>query len=215
MLRLHVISDHVLGFSTIFFADLRVTTGMPSLPLSFAPGNRPPSAMAISALRARDDGGISPHFDAVVLLMGVAATSFSHVLTVASKTILRTSVGSNLASLLLPKPFSLLRLPFPQHRPVSILSNIMWPWRRPSMTPFAILRGLMPPLLPASCRFCLLQCQIQLLYLLSLHHQGLSTRGLPLIWPKLHHSYCHITLPPPIPHYHCQWSTLSSPRPWY
>ena len=37
---------------------------MPSLPLSSAPGDMPPpSAMAVSALRARDDGGIPPRFD--------------------------------------------------------------------------------------------------------------------------------------------------------
>ena len=56
--------DHVLGITSIFSAALRVTTGMPSLPLSSAPGDTPPpSAMAIFAPRARDDGGLPPCFD--------------------------------------------------------------------------------------------------------------------------------------------------------
>ena len=41
----------------------------------------------------------------VVLLMGMAATSFCHVLIATRKTILPTNVGSNSASLLLPKRF--------------------------------------------------------------------------------------------------------------
>ena len=56
--------DHVPSITTIFSASLRVTTGMPSPPLSSAPSDTPPpSTMAISAPRARDDGGIPPRFD--------------------------------------------------------------------------------------------------------------------------------------------------------
>ena len=56
--------DHVPGITTIFFGALRVTTGRPSLPLSSAPGDTPPpSSMAVSAPRARDDGGLPPRFD--------------------------------------------------------------------------------------------------------------------------------------------------------
>ena len=56
--------DHVPGITTIFSTALRVMTGMPSLPLSSAPGDmHPPSVMAISAPRARDDGGLPPYFD--------------------------------------------------------------------------------------------------------------------------------------------------------
>ena len=41
--------DHVPGITTIFSAALRVTTGMPLLPFSSAPGDTPPpSAMVIS-----------------------------------------------------------------------------------------------------------------------------------------------------------------------
>ena len=56
--------DHVPGITTIFSAALRVTTGMPSLPLSSAPGDTPPpSVMVVSAPRVRDDGGLPPSFD--------------------------------------------------------------------------------------------------------------------------------------------------------
>ena len=56
--------DHVPDITTNFSAALRVTTGMPSLPLSSALGDTPPpSAMAISAPRARDNGGLPPRFD--------------------------------------------------------------------------------------------------------------------------------------------------------
>ena len=56
--------DHVPGITTIFSAALRVTTGMPSLPLSSTPGDTPPpSLMAISTPRARDDGGLPLCFD--------------------------------------------------------------------------------------------------------------------------------------------------------
>ena len=58
-----------------------------------------------------------PALMALILLVGMAAMSFCHVLTAASKTILPTSVGSNSTSLLLPKRFSLLRLPFPPTPP--------------------------------------------------------------------------------------------------
>ena len=56
--------DHVPGITTIFSAALRVTTGMPSLPLSSAPGDAPPpSAMTVSAPPARDNGGLPLRFD--------------------------------------------------------------------------------------------------------------------------------------------------------
>ena len=56
--------DHVSGITTIFSAALRVTTGMPSLPLSSTPGDTPPpSVMVVSAPRAHDDGGLPPRFD--------------------------------------------------------------------------------------------------------------------------------------------------------
>ena len=56
--------DHVPGITTIFAAALRVTTGMPSLPLSSAPSDTPPpSVMAVSAPRACDDGGLPPCVD--------------------------------------------------------------------------------------------------------------------------------------------------------
>ena len=55
--------DHVPSITTIFSAALRVMTGMPSLPLSSAPSDTPPpSAMIVSAPRARDDGGLPPRF---------------------------------------------------------------------------------------------------------------------------------------------------------
>ena len=46
-----------------------------------------------------------PALMAIVLLVGMVITFFHHVLTAASKTIPPTSVGSNSASLLLPKRF--------------------------------------------------------------------------------------------------------------
>ena len=56
--------DHVPSITTIFSATLRVMTSMPSLPLSSAPSDTtPPLAMAVSAPRARDDGGLPPRFD--------------------------------------------------------------------------------------------------------------------------------------------------------
>ena len=56
--------DHVPCITTIFSAALRVTIGMPSLPLSSVPGDTPPpSAMTISGPRACDDGGFPPCFD--------------------------------------------------------------------------------------------------------------------------------------------------------
>ena len=56
--------DHVPVITTIFSAALQVTTGMPSLPLSSAPGDTsPPSAMVVFAPRACDDGGLPPRFD--------------------------------------------------------------------------------------------------------------------------------------------------------
>ena len=56
--------DHVPSITTIFSAALRVTTGMPSLPLSSAPGDTPPPlAMVVSTPRAHDDGGLPLRFD--------------------------------------------------------------------------------------------------------------------------------------------------------
>ena len=56
--------DHVHGITTIFSTALRVTTGMPLLPLSSTPGNTPPpSTMDVCTPRACDDGGLSPLFD--------------------------------------------------------------------------------------------------------------------------------------------------------
>ena len=56
--------DHVPDITTIFSVALRVTTGMPLLPLSSAPSDTPPLlAMAIYAPRARDDGDLPPCFD--------------------------------------------------------------------------------------------------------------------------------------------------------
>ena len=46
-----------------------------------------------------------PALMAIILLVGMAVTFFHHVLTTASKTIPPISVGSNSASLLLPKRF--------------------------------------------------------------------------------------------------------------
>ena len=47
--------DHVPGITTIFFAALGVTTTLGD--------TSPPSAMAIFAPRASDDGGLPPRFD--------------------------------------------------------------------------------------------------------------------------------------------------------
>ena len=56
--------DHAPGITTIFPDALRVTTGMPLLPLYSTPSDTPPpSAMAVSTPRARDDGGLPPRFD--------------------------------------------------------------------------------------------------------------------------------------------------------
>ena len=96
--------DHVPGITTIFSAALRVTTSMPSLPLSSTLSNTPPpSTMAILLLELATMVVSLPALMAIVLL--VAATFFRHVLTAARKPISPTSVGSNSASLLLPKRF--------------------------------------------------------------------------------------------------------------
>ena len=69
--------DHVPGITTIFSTALRVTTSMPSLPLSSAPGDTPPpSPMAISTPQARDDGGLPPLFDGNCLPRGCGRNLF-------------------------------------------------------------------------------------------------------------------------------------------
>ena len=168
--------------------------------LSSAAGDTPPpSAMAISAPRARDDGGLPPHFDGSSPPHGRGRNVFppcphcSKKKHPANKCYKQFGKPPTAQMVLTPL------VPFPQCRPTSLLPNIMWLWRWPSMMPFAIPWVLMPPLLLASHRFRLPPRQVHMLYLLPLHHHGLSTRGLPLIWPGLHRSYCYITYPLPSP----------------
>ena len=176
-------SDHVPSITTIFSAALRVTTGMPSPPLSSSPGNTPPpSAMVVSAPRARDDGGIPPCFDGNRPPRGRGRNLFLPCPHCGKQNHPANKCWKQFDKP--PTAQAVLTPPAPLNIPAS--PNILAPQYHVTLTSAEYddlrLHGvLMPPLLPALRCFQLPPHQVRLLYLLPLHHHGLSTQGLPLI----------------------------------
>ena len=77
-------------------------TGIPSSPLFSIPSDTTHSALVVSAPWAHDDS-LFPRFDGDHPPRGAGANFSCPILIVVSKIIMLTNVGSNLASLQLPK----------------------------------------------------------------------------------------------------------------